>query len=74
MQCHYYFPENEQSKFNSTTGTTLCKIQLTKCINDPSKYSHSVDVFTGQGIGGITDEQTRFTNSSEKKQNIIFLQ
>lgn len=31
-------------------------------------YSHSGDVFTGEGIGGVTNQQTGLTHSPEEKR------
>lgn len=31
-----------------------------------SGYSHSGDVFTGEGIGGVTNQQTGLTHSPEE--------
>lgn len=38
-------------------------------VNDEvERYSHGGDVFTGEGIGGVADQQTGLTHSPEEEE------
>lgn len=49
------------------THTLLCHVEVCVCILCVI-YSHSRNVFPGEGIGGVADEETCFTHSSERNK------
>lgn len=54
--CYYCVIHHERECFFKVAAVSL------------ERYSHGGDVFTGEGIGGVADQQTGLTHSPEKKR------